>query len=136
MSLDSFNARIDRIANKTHYSPADMARGDGVAVLRFSSPLEEKPSVRNFYQVMLMGLVLGLITGVLAAGSVNPAALWGPGTEYHVYVALPASVALTASPFIAILGCMLRSRSEAFFYGAAAFFPAVLAAAFYGADLL
>ena len=131
MSLDSFNERINRITNKTHYGPADMARGEGTAVLMFSSPLEEAPTVRSYYKVILMALVLGLIAGVLVSGSVNPDAMWGPGTELHAYVAMPAAGALIASPILAVLGCMVQRRFPGFFYFTSAYFPAVIAAALY-----
>ena len=132
MSLDSFNERINRITNKTHYSAADMARGEGgTAVLRYSSPLVEAPGVRRYYKMVLLGLVLGLIAGVLVSGVANPEALWGPGTVYHAHVKLPATAALVLSPVLAVLGCMLQNRLPGLFYATSAYFPAVIAAALY-----
>ena len=131
MSLDSFNDRINRITNKTHYSPADMARGEGAAVLMYSSPLLEAPSAKRFYKYVLMGLVLGLIAGVLAAGLDNPASMWGPGTAYYGMVKLPVTLALALSPAVAVLGCMMQRHFAGLFYATSSYFPAVIAAALY-----
>lgn len=131
MSLDSFNDRINRITNKTHYSPADMARGEGAAVLMYSSPLLEAPSARRYYKAILMGLVLGLIAGVLVAGSANPTSMWGPGTQYYDLVKMPATMALALSPAIAMFGCMVQRHFPGVFYATSTYFPAVIAAALY-----
>lgn len=127
----AFNDRISRITNKSTYGAGDYTEGEGVATLRFSSPLQKAETVRQYHKVILMGLVLGLIAGVLVSGSVNPDAIWGPGTQYHGYVALPSAIALIASPFLAILGCSLRKRFPGAFYLTAAYFPAVVAASLY-----
>ena len=131
MSQAGFNDRINRITTKTSYASSDFSNGEGVATLRFSSPLQQAETVRQYHKVILLGLVLGLIAGVLVAGSVNPDALWGPRTAYHAYVALPSAAALICSPFLAILGCMLRNRVPALFYLTAAYLPAVVAAALF-----
>lgn len=127
----AFNDRIARITNKTAFGSADYTNGEGVATLRFSSPLQEAQTVRKFHKVILLGLVLGMIAGVLVSGSVNPDAIWGPGTVYNDYVALPAAGALIASPFLAVVGCMMRKSFPGFFFFAAAYFPAVVAASLY-----
>ena len=127
----AFNDRIARITNKRSFSSADMTSGEGVATLRFSSPLQEAQTVRKYHKVILMGLVLGMIAGVLVSGSVNPNAIWGPGSDYHAYVALPAAGALIASPVLAVLGCMMRKSFPGFFFLAASYFPAVVAASLF-----
>ncbi len=129
MSLDSFNDRINRINNRTHYSPADMARGEGTAVLMYSSPLREELSAKRYYKIVLMGLVLGAIIGVVAGGLEDPAMPWGPGSGYTDLITLPVLLALVAAPVMAIMGCAMQARYPRLFYFSAAYFPAVILAA-------
>lgn len=129
MSATSFNDRISRINNKTHYGPADMARGEGTATLRFSSPLQAAPTARRYYKLILMGLVLGAIIGVVAGGLEDPAMPWGPASPYNEMIILPVIIALAAAPFVAMAGCAMQARYPSFFYFAAAYFPAAITAA-------
>ncbi|UWR20897.1 hypothetical protein [Sulfitobacter sp. S190] len=130
MSRDIFNDRIARINNRTSNSRAPMATGEGLATAMFSSPVtHEVPTARGNLKPILLGLVLGMIAGLIAGGLENPALPWGPGFDYNEMIRLPAVLALVAGPVLAIAACPLRNRYPGFFFGAAAYFPAVIGAA-------
>ncbi len=131
MSRDIFLDRIARINDHTGRGSNAMAGGDGTATSIYSSPITASaaPSVRRNYQPLLMGLVLGMIVGAIAAGLENPEMPWGPGFKYNEMIALPTLLALMAGPMMAISGCVLRNRYPGFFFFSAVYFPAVIATA-------
>ncbi|WP_299029929.1 hypothetical protein [uncultured Sulfitobacter sp.] len=131
MSHDIFNQRIARINNHAGYGRAEMATGEGTATSMFSSPsvASQTPTARRNIKPMLMGAVLGMIAGTIAAGLENPAMPWGPGFEYNEMIIIPTLIALCAGPVMAIAGATMRSRFPSFFFFAAAYFPCVIAMA-------
>ncbi|WP_299558552.1 hypothetical protein [uncultured Sulfitobacter sp.] len=129
-SHSTFQDRIARINDHNGRGSEAMAGGEGTATSRFSSPVDATaPSARRNYQPLLMGLVLGMIVGAIAAGLENPEMPWGPGFEYNAMIVLPTLLALMAGPAMVIAGCVMRHRFPTFFFFAAAYFPAVIATA-------
>ncbi len=131
MSQDIFNQRIARINNHTGYGKSEMATGEGISSSMYSSPAVEShaPKARRNIKPMLMGAVLGMIAGTIAAGLENPEMPWGPGFEYNEMIVLPTLLALCAGPVMAIAGSAMRARFPSFFFFAAAYFPCVIALA-------
>lgn len=131
MSQELFNQRIARITKHTGHGRAEMATGEGLAVSKFSSPAMRTtaPSARRNFKPILMGAVLGMIAGTIAAGLENPAMPWGPGFDYHQMIVLPVLLALCAGPVMAIFGAVMRARFPSFFFFTAAYFPCVIATA-------
>lgn len=131
MSQDIFNQRIARINNHAGYGRSEMATGEGTATSMFSSPAgnSENPTARRNIKPMLMGAVLGMIFGTIAAGLENPAMPWGPNFEYNEMILMPTLIALCAGPVMAIAGATMRRRFPSFFFFAAAYFPCVIATA-------
>lgn len=78
---------------------------------------------------MLLGAVLGMIFGTIAAGLENPDMPWGPGFEFNDMIVLPVLLALCAGPVMAIAASTMRARFPTFFFFAAAYFPCVIATA-------
>lgn len=128
MSQDIFNQRIARINNHTGYGRAEMARGEGTATSMFSSPSveSESPTARRNVKPMLLGAVLGMIVGTIAAGLENPSMPWGPGFAYNELILIPTLLALVAGPVMAIGASAMRNRFPSFFFFAAAYFPFVI----------
>ncbi|MCX7565320.1 hypothetical protein OS189_03050 [Sulfitobacter sp. F26169L] len=128
MSQDIFNQRIARINNRSGFGKVEMATGEGTQTPMFSSPVlpGETPTARRNIKPMLMGAVLGMIFGTIAAGLENPAMPWGPGFEYNDMITMPTLLALCAGPVMAIAGSVLRNRFPSFFFFAAAYFPCVI----------
>jgi hypothetical protein len=132
MSHDIFNQRIARINNHNGRGRAQMAHGDGgTATSMYSSrPVEaEAPGIRSKFKPMIMGAVLGMIAGTIAAGLENPAMPWGPGSDFNEMIVVPALLALCAGPVMAITGSVMRARFPSLFFFAAAYFPCVTATA-------
>jgi len=131
MSQDIFNQRIARINNHHGYGRTQMATGEGTATSMFSSPSvgrTERKASRGV-KPLLMGAVLGMIAGTIAAGLENPQMPWGPGFEYNDAIVLPTLLALCAGPVMAIAASVMRSRFPSFFMFAIAYFPCVITAA-------
>ena len=116
MSQDIFNQRLARINNHSGCHATEMARGEGTATSMFSKPV-------------LMGAVLGMIVGTIAAGLENPQMPWGPGFAYNDLIILPTLLALVAAPVMAIAGSAMRKRFPGFFFFSAAYFPCAIALA-------
>jgi hypothetical protein len=131
MSQDIFNQRIARINNHSGYGRSEMATGEGTNTSMYSSPTAHSlaPTARRNIKPMLMGAVLGMIVGTIAAGLENPAMPWGPGFEYNQMILLPILIALCAGPVMAIAGSAMRNRFPSFFFFAAAYFPCAIATA-------
>jgi hypothetical protein len=131
MSQDIFNQRIARINNHSGFGRSELATGEGTATSMYSSPTvnSSTPTARRNVKPMLMGAVLGMIVGTIAAGLENPAMPWGPGFEYNKMIILPILIALCAGPVMAIAGAAMRNRFPSFFFFAAAYFPLVIATA-------
>jgi len=131
MSQDIFNQRIARINNHSGYSCAQMTRGEGTATSMFSSRAVESdsPTARRNIKPMLLGAVLGMIVGTIAAGLENPSMPWGPGFSYHDMILIPTLLALVAGPVMAIAASVMRNRFPKFFFFAAAYFPFSIAMA-------
>lgn len=131
MSQDIFNQRIARINNHTASGRGQMATGEGVATSMYSSPVlgNRAPTARRNIKPVLMGAVLGMIAGTIAAGLENPDMPWGPGFEYNEMIILPVLLALCAGPVMAIAGSAMRARFPSFFFFALAYFPAVIGCA-------
>jgi hypothetical protein len=131
MSHDIFNQRIARINNHAGYGKAEMAKGEGTATSMYSSRSmsSDTPTVRRNIKPMLMGGVLGMLAGTVAAGLENPAMPWGPGFEYNEAIVIPTLLALCAGPVMAIAASAMRARFPSFFFFAAAYFPCVIAMA-------
>ncbi|KIN72260.1 hypothetical protein [Sulfitobacter guttiformis] len=132
MSHDTFNERIARINNHSGGGRSNMTRTEGgTATSMYSSPsmVGETPTARRNIKPMLMGAVLGMVGGTVAAGLENPAMPWGPGFEYNEMIVIPALLALCAGPVMAIAASAMRARFPSFFFFAAAYFPCVIATA-------
>ena len=130
MSQDIFNQRIARIT--THTGRNTMAHGEGgTATSMYSSPAiaTDAPSARRNIKPMLMGAVLGMIAGTVAAGLESAAMPWGPGFVYNQLLAVIVLVALCAGPVMAIAAATMRARFPSFFFFAAAYFPCVIGCA-------
>lgn len=131
MSQDLFNQRIARINNHAGYGKSELATGEGTATSMYSSPSmsSEVPTARRNIKPMLMGAVMGMLAGTIAAGLENPQMPWGPGFEYNEMIVMPTLLALCAGPVMAIAASAMRSRFPSFFFFAAAYFPCVIAMA-------
>lgn len=131
MSQDIFNQRIARINNHSGFGRSELATGEGTATSMYSSPTVNSatPTARRNVKPMLMGAVLGMIVGTIAAGLENPAMPWGPEFEYNQMIILPVLIALCAAPVMAIAGAAMRNRFPSFFFFAAAYFPFAIAMA-------
>lgn len=131
MSQDIFKQRIARINDHHGYGRVQMAGGEGTATSMFSSPSlgRDAPKARRNIKPMLLGAVIGMIAGTLAAGLENPLMPWGPGFEYNEMIVLPVLLALCAGPVMAIVASVMRARFPSFFFFAAAYFPSVIATA-------
>jgi len=132
MSQDIFNQRIARINNRSGATRGAMTLADsGTKTSKFSSPAmsTHAPTARRGIKPMLLGAVLGMIVGAIAAGLENPAMPWGPGFEYHSMIVLPVLLALCAGPVMAIGASAMRARFPMFFFFAAAYFPCVIGTA-------
>lgn len=132
MSQDIFNQRIARINNHSGGGRDQVSRGDGgTATSMFSSPSmgHSVPTARRNVKPMLMGAVLGMIAGTIAAGLENPSMPWGPNFEYNDLIVMPTLLALCAGPVMAIAAAAMRARFPSFFFFAAAYFPCVIAMA-------
>ncbi len=132
MSHDIFNQRIARINNHSDGGRAHMTRTEGgTATSMYSSPsmVGEIPKARRNVKPLLLGAVLGMIAGTVAAGLENPSMPWGPGFEYNEMVVVLALLALCAGPVMAIAASAMRARFPSFFFFAAAYFPCVIAMA-------
>ena len=108
-----------------------MATGEGTSTSMYSSPslTSENPTARRNIKPMLMGAVLGMIIGTIAAGLENPVMPWGPGFQYNEMIMMPILIALCAGPVLAIAGAAMRSRFPTFFFFAASYFPCAIAMA-------
>ena len=131
MSQDIFNQRIARINNHSGGRGSMTRTEGGTATSMYSSPsmVGETPTARCNIKPMLMGAVLGMIAGTIAAGLENPAMPWGPGFEYNEMIMMPTLLALCAGPVMAIAASAMRARFPSFFFFAAAYFPCVIAMA-------
>lgn len=131
MSQQIFNQRIARINNHKGYGRAELSLGEGVATSMYSSPVvkDRTHTAHSNVKPILMGAVLGMIAGAVAAGLENPAMPWGPGFAYNELIILPTLLALCAGPVMAIAGAAMRARFPTFFFFAAAYFPCVIATA-------
>lgn len=131
MSQDAFNQRIARINNHTGYGRAEMAGGEGTSSSMYSSPamVNSAPAARRNIKPMLMGAVLGMIVGTIAAGLESPEMPWGPGFAYNEMIVIPTLLALVAAPVMAIAASTMRARFPSFFFFAAAYFPCAIALA-------
>lgn len=131
MSQDIFNQRLSRINSHSGYGRGEMTRGEGTATSMFSSPCVESdsPTARRNIQPMLLGAVLGMIVGVIAAGLENPSMPWGPGTAYNDLVMIPTLLALVAAPVVAIAASAMRARFPTLFFFSATYFPCAIALA-------
>jgi|GEM_PF-2866234 hypothetical protein len=132
MSQDIFNQRIARINNHSGRGRKTIAHGDGgTATSMYSSRAIEEaaPGARRNFKPLVMGTVLGMIAGTVAAGLENPGMPWGPGSEYNDMIVVPTLLALCAGPVMAIAGSAMRARFPSFFFFAAAYFPCVIATA-------
>lgn len=132
MSHDIFNQRVARINNHGGRMRTRMAHCDGgTATSMYSSPSMglDAPKARRNIKPMLMGAVLGMIAGAVAAGLENPAMPWGPGFEYNEMIGIAAILALCAGPLMAIMGSVMRARFPSFFFFSLAYFPSVIATA-------
>ncbi len=127
MSHNSFNERVNRINNRSALGMPQMALGEGgAATSRFSSPMTNTIAptrARGNLKPMLLGAVLGMIIGALAAGLENSAMPWGVGSDYYDMIAIPVLLALVAGPVMAIAATALRQRMPSLFFFAAAYFP-------------
>ncbi len=132
MSQDIFNQRIARINSHTYGGRSAMTSTEGgTATSMYSSPsmgLETRTARRNF-KPMLLGAVLGMIVGTLAAGLENASMPWGPSFEYNQLLTMVVLVALCAGPIMAITAATMRARFPSFFFFAAAYFPCVIGCA-------
>jgi hypothetical protein len=131
MSQDIFNQRIARINSHSGGARTVLAGGDGTATSKFSSAglASDRPTARRNLKPMIMGMMLGLIAGTIAAGLENPSMPWGPGFAYNDMITVPALLALCAGPVLAIAAAPMRVRFPSFFFFAAAYFPCVIASA-------
>lgn len=128
MSQDIFNQRLARINNHSGYGSAELTRGEGTATSMYSSPVVESdsPVARRNLKPLLMGAVLGMIIGTIAAGLENPQMPWGPGFAYNDLIMLPTLLALVAAPVMAIAGSTMRKHFPSFFFFSAAYFPCAI----------
>lgn len=128
MSQDIFNQRIARINEHHGYGREQLASGEGTATSMFSSPSVAKhsPTSRSKLKPLVLGALLGMIAGTLAAGLENPQMPWGPGFDYHEMIVVPTLLALCAGPVMAIVASVMRTRFPRFFFFAVAYFPCVI----------
>lgn len=132
MSQDAFQQRIARINRHSGTGRGAMATADaGTASSMFSSPVvgNQKVAVRRNIKPMVMGAMIGMIIGTVAAGLENTAMPWGPGFEYNEMIALPVVLALGAAPVMAIAASAMRARFPKLFGFSAAYFPCAIATA-------
>lgn len=132
MSQDIFQQRIARINNHAGTGRGKMATADaGTSTSMYSSPSlgNQSNTARRNIKPMLMGAVIGMIIGTIAAGLENPAMPWGPGFEFNEMIVLPILLALCAGPVMAIAGSTMRARFPKLFGFAAAYFPCSIATA-------
>lgn len=132
MSHDIFNQRIARINNHSGGGRTKMTKTEGgTATSMYSSPsmVGEIPKARRNVKPLLLGAVLGMIAGTVAAGLENPSMPWGPGFEYNEMIVVVSLLALCAGPVMAIAASAMRARFPSFFFFAAAYFPCVIATA-------
>ncbi|MEQ6203803.1 hypothetical protein ABMC88_12175 [Sulfitobacter sp. HNIBRBA2951] len=132
MSQDIFNQRIARIKNRSGSARSMMTTAEGGTVTsKFSSPVmgTNASTARRGIKPMLLGAVIGMIIGALAAGLENPAMPWGPGFEYNQMLVLPVLLALCAAPVMAIATATMRARFPTLFFFSAAYFPFAIGAA-------
>mgnify|MGYP000026255500 CR=1 FL=1 len=129
MSHDIFNQRIARINSYTCGGRSMMTSTEGgTATSMYSSPsmVGETRTVRRNVKPMLLGAVLGMIVGTLAAGLENATMPWGPGFEYNQLLTMFVLIGFCAGPIMAIAGSTMRARFPSFFFFAAAYFPCVI----------
>lgn len=132
MSQTIFDSRINRITKRTRVKRSDFATGEGLATPTFSSPLPDEIEARSYSAVIMVGLILGVVVGVLAAGLNNPVLPWGSSASFNAQLVQPVSLAMLAAPFLAMLGCTVQSKYHRLYYFSVSYFPAVLTAAFLG----
>lgn len=130
MSQDIFNQRIARINQHHGLGREQLAGGEGTATSMFSSPrvVKSGPAPRRNIKPFVLGALLGMIAGTLAAGLEDPKMPWGPGFDYHEMIVVPTLLALCAGPVMAIVASVMRTRFPGFFFFAAAYFPCVIIA--------
>ena len=132
MSQDIFNQRIARINNHSGGGRSNMTRTEGgTATSMYSSPsmVGETPTAHRNVKPMLMGAVLGVIVGTLAAGLESPDMLWGTGFEYNSLLTMIILIALCTGPVMAIAAATMRARFPTLFFFAASYFPVVIGCA-------
>ncbi|MEP3440238.1 MAG: hypothetical protein ABJN72_02055 [Sulfitobacter sp.] len=132
MSQDAFHQRIARINKYNGTGRGAMATADaGTATSMYSSPAlgNQSVTVHRNIKPMLMGAVMGMLIGTVAAGLENPAMPWGPGFEYNEMIVLPVLLALCAAPVMAIAASAMRARFPKLFGFSAAYFPCAVATA-------
>lgn len=132
MSQDIFNQRIARINSHTCGGRSVMTSTDsGTATSMYSSPSlgGETRTARRNVKPLLLGAVLGMIVGTLAAGLESAAMPWGTGFEYNQLLSMCVLIALCAGPIMAIAAATMRARFPSLFFFAAAYFPCVIGCA-------
>lgn len=132
MSQDIFQQRIARINRHSGTGRGAMSTADsGTESSMYSSPAlgNQSLTARRNIKPMLMGAVVGMIIGTIAAGLENSAMPWGPGFEHNELLVLPVLLALCAAPVMAIAASTMRARFPKFFGFSATYFPCAIATA-------